>query len=205
MASIASPYGLRPVAKIGSTPMNHGTRDFKLLANNTAAIYLGDVIQVTAGNPVAMQAAPTTASAGVVGICVGVRYSLPQSMGGAVMFGQYLPANAINAGYTDVWVMVVDDPNTVFQVQGTGLGSFAGGPFAAIGKNVALENFGGNAQTGVSTVRAAVGANGAGLVTTNTVGFRIVGLLGGYESDAFPEFLVKFNGATHSYNNPLGA
>lgn len=202
MSAIASPYGLRPVAKIGYNPMTHGQREFKVSANNAAAMYVGDIIQLTAGQPAAMGATPTTASAGVVGVCVGVRYSLPQAMGGAVMFGQYLPANAINAGYTDVWVVVVDDPNTIFQVQASGAIS---APAGVIGRNVPVGNFGGNAATGVSTVRAETGANGVGAVTTNTVGFRIVGVVGGTEGDAFPELLVKFNGATHSYNNPLGA
>jgi hypothetical protein len=206
MSAISSPYGLRPVKKLGDTPMTHGAREIKLSTNNAAAIYTGDIIQLTsAGNPQSLSATPTTSTAGVVGVCIGVRYSLPQSMGGAVMFGQYLPAGAITAGYTDVWIMVADDPNTIFQVQGSAaFGTLTNGAHGAIGKNAALGNFGGSASTGVSTVNLVVGANGASLASTNTLAVRVIGFVPGTENDTFPELLVKFNAGVHSYNAPLG-
>jgi hypothetical protein len=207
MASVSSPYGLRPVKKVGDTPMNHGTREFKVSTNNSAAIYTGDVIQLTsAGNPQSLSATITTGTtAGVVGVCVGVRYSLPQSMGGAVMFGQYLPSGAITAGYTDVWVMVVDDPNTLFACQGSAaFGTLTNGAYGAIGKNAALGNFGGSTATGNSTVNVVVGANGGSLANTATLAVRIVGVVPGTENDTYPELLVKFNGSAHSYNFTTG-
>jgi len=207
MASIASPYGLRPAKKLGDTPMTHGQREIKLSTNNSAAIFTGDIIVLSsAGNPSAATATPTTSTAGIVGVCVGVRYSLPQSMGGAVMFGQYLPANAITAGYTDVWVMVCDDPNTLFVVQGSAaFGTLTNGSHGAIGKNAALGNFSaGNTATGNSGVNLTVGTNGASLATTNTLAVRVVGVVPGTESDSFPELLVKFNQGVHSYQAALG-
>ena len=74
----------------------------------------------------------------------------------------------------------------------------------AIGKNAALGNFGGSATTGLSTMNLVVGANGGSLAATTTLAMRIVDVVRGTETDAFPEFLVKFNVGVHSYTNPLG-
>lgn len=207
MASVASPYGLRPVAMQGGQAMVHGTREIKLSTNNATAIYVGDVIQLSAaGNPQPLTATPTTATAGVVGVCIGVRYSVPASSGGMVQHGQYLPANAItNLSYTDVYVLVCDDPDMLFQVQGSAaFGSLTNGAHGARGKNAALGNFGGSATTGLSTVNVVVGANGGSLASTNTLAVRIVGVVPGTESDTFPELIVKFNHGVHSYYAPLG-
>lgn len=205
MASSASPYGLRPVNKLNGGVMNHAMREFKMTTNSSTAIYTGDIIAIASGQPSALTATPTTSSAGVVGVCMGVRYTLPAASGGAVMWGQYLPADAITNGYTNVYILVCDDPNQVFQVQGEAIGSFSGGALAAVGRNVALENFGGSTTTGLSTIRADTGVNGAAIATTATLAMRIVGVVPGTESDTYCELLVKFNGATHSYNNTTGA
>ena len=205
MAKTASPYGLRPVNQIGGQPFTSGTREYKLSTNNTVAIYTGDIIQLTnAGNPQPLAATITAGTtAGVVGVCVGVRYVNPTTK--QSMWGQYLPANAITGGFTDVYVMVCDDPNTIFQVQGSAaFGTLTNGANGAIGKNAALGNFGGNTTTGLSTVNAVVGTNGGSLANTATLAVRIVGVVAGTEEDAFPELLVKFNGAAHSYNFATG-
>jgi hypothetical protein len=204
MAKVASPYGLRPVKLIGAQSNSGSIREFKLSTNNATAFFNGDLIQLTAaGNPQPLTATPTTASAGVVGACVGVRYVNPGTK--QPLFGQTLPANAITAGYTDVFIRVTDDPDMLYQVQGSAaFGTLTNGADGAIGKNAALGNFGGVAATGNSTVNLVVGANGGSLAATNTLAVRIVDVVPGTELDAFPEFLVKLNGAVHSYNNPLG-
>lgn len=205
MARVLSPYGLRPVKMIGGSPFADANREFKLSTNNSAAIYTGDIIQLTnAGNPQALAATITAGTtAGVVGVCVGVRFVNPSTR--QSLYAQYLPANAITAGYTDVFIMVADDPNTEFRVQGSAaFGSLTNGAAGAIGKNAALGNFGGNIATGLSTVNVIVGSNGGSLANTNTLAVRITGVVPGTELDPFPELLVKFNGAAHSYNFATG-
>lgn len=207
MASVASPYGLRPVSMQGGQPMVHGTREIKLSTNNAAAIFVGDVIQLTsAGVPQSLSATPTTATTGIVGVCVGVRYTVPAAVGGGVFMGQTLPANSItNSGYTNVYVMVTDDPDMLFQVQGSAaFGSLTNGADGARGKNAALGNFGGSAFTGLSTVNVVVGANGGSLALTNTLAVRVVGVVPGTELDNFPELIVKFNHGVHSYYTSTG-
>lgn len=206
MASTASPYGLKPVNLIGGLPFSGSTREFKVSTNNSAAIFAGDVIQLTsAGNPQALTATITTGTtAGVVGVCVGVRYVNPTTK--QPMWGQYLPSGAITAGYTDVYVMVADDPNTVFQVQGSAaFGTLTNGAAGAVGKNAALGNFSaGSTATGNSAVNVVVGANGGSLANTATLAVRVIGVVAGTESDTYPELLVKFNGSAHSYNFTTG-
>lgn len=214
MANTASPYGLRPVKLIGSQQYAGAFREFKLSTNNTAAIFNGDVIQLTsAGNPQALTSTPVAvkipataadATAGVVGVCVGVRYVNPATK--QQMFGQYLPANAITAGYTDVYIRVADDPDLIFQVQGSAaFGTLTNGAAGAIGKNAALGNFSaGNTATGNSGVDLVVGTNGGSLASTSTLAMRIIDVVPGTENDAYPELLVKFNVGVHSYNNSLG-
>lgn len=218
MASVASPYGLKPISLIGSQFNNNSAvREYRVAADTTA-FFVGGLIQLSsvglpatvATTPVAINI-PTTSSnatAGIVGVCVGIRFV--NTLTRQALFSQTLPINATTAGYTDIWVQVYEDYDGVFQIQGSAaLGTLASGTNgsnwqAAVGKNAALGNFGGSATTGLSTMNLVVGANGGSLAATSTLAMRIVDVVRGTESDAFPEFLVKFNIGVHSYSNPLG-
>lgn len=206
MASIASPYGLKPVNLIGGQPYAGSTREVKLSTNNTAGMFNGDIIQLTsAGNPQALTATITTGTtAGVIGVMVGCRYVNPATK--QSNWAQYVPANAITNGYTDVYVMVADDPDLVMQVQGSAaFGTLTNGAAGAIGKNAALGNFSaGSTTTGNSAVNLTVGTNGGSLANTNTLAMRIIGVVPGTENDAYPEILVKWNFGAHSYNAATG-
>lgn len=209
MASVASPYGFKPVSLIGSQSNNNSAvREYKVVADTTALYTGGLVVLSSAGLPSIVASTPTTSTAGIVGVCVGVRFVNPATK--QPLWSQTLPINATTAGYTDIWVQVYEDYDGVFQVQGSAaLGTFNSGTNGsgwpgAVGKNAALGNFGGSATTGLSTMNLVVGANGASLATTNTLAVRIVDVVRGTESDSFPEFLVKFNIGVHSYNNALG-
>ena len=218
MANVASPYGLNPINLIGGQAFNGGViREYKVASNNTAAIFNGDLVVLSsAGLPSAVGSTPTAidipnaanATAGIVGVCVGARYV---DATGVSQYANYLPANSITAGYTDVYVRVMDDPDALFQVQGTAaLGTFNSGTDGsgwpgAVGKNAAL-GFGtsGNTKTGKSGVNLVVGANGSSLAATTTLAVRIVDVVDGTQTDDYPEFIVKLNLGVHSYNNPLG-
>jgi len=206
MSSVASPYGLKPVNMIGGQPYSGAFREIKLSTNNSAAIFAGDVIALSsAGNPAALTATITTGTTvGVIGVCVGVRYVNPATK--QSNWGQYLPANAITGGYSDVYIRVVDDPDAIFQIQGSAaFGSLTNGADGAIGKNAALGNFSaGNVATGNSAVNLVVGANGGSLANTATLAMRIVGVVSETATDTFPELLVKFNQGAHSYYGATG-
>jgi len=218
MASVLSPYGLKPVALLGSQSNNNSAvREFKVAADTTA-FYVGALIvlsaaglpSVVASSPVAVKVPATSADAtpGIVGVCTGIRFVNPTTK--QSLWAQTLPINATTAGYTDIWVQVYEDYDGVFQIQGSAaLGTIGSGTNgsnwpAAVGKNAALGNFGGSATTGLSTMNLVVGANGGSLAATSTLAMRIVDVVRGTESDSYPEFLVKFNVGVHSYTNSLG-
>jgi hypothetical protein len=201
MAATSTPYGLKPVNLIGGQAFNGGViREIVLSTNNSAAFYTGDLIQLSsAGNPQALAATITTGTtAGVLGVCVGVSYVDPNLK--YQVYGQYLPANAITGGYTNVTIHVCDDPDQLYQIQGSAaFGTLTNGAAGAIGKNAALGNFGGNATTGLSTVNLVVGSNGGSLANTATLAMRVVDVVAATANDSYPDLIVKFNQGAHSY------
>jgi hypothetical protein len=219
MATVATPYGLRAVQAIGGRPFSGGTiREYKVSANNAAAIFNGDLVVLSsAGQPSAVGTSPVAvkipataadATAGIVGVCVGARYVNSE---GQPTENHSLPANLVTGGATEVFVKVMDDPAALFQVKGSAaLGAFNSGTAGsgwpgAIGKNAAL-GFGtaGSTSTGNSGANLVVGTNGASLAATSTLAVRIVDIVKGTEADAYPEFIVKLNVGVHSYDNSLG-
>ena len=166
----------------------------------------------SAGNPDCINSSPSAikipatssdATAGIVGTCVGVRYIDPVLK--YEVFGQYLPAAAITAGYTKVFIIVCDDPDQLYQIQGSAaFGTLTNGANGAVGKNAALGNFGVNATTGKSTVNLVVGTNGGSLASTPTLAMRVVDVVSETATDTYPDLIVKFNVGVHSYNNSLG-
>jgi hypothetical protein len=203
MAASVTPFGLKPYSMQGGQSFTGGTiREIKLSTNNATAMFNGDIIQLTAaGNPQPLTATPTTATAGVIGVCVGARFVDPILK--QQLFAQFVPANAITSGYTEVYVRVVDDPDQLYLVQAaTAVGTLTNGAFGAIGKNGALGNFGGSTTTGNSTINLVSGTNWASLASTNTFAVRVVDIV--TPSDAIPELVIKFNQGVHSYYAPLG-
>lgn len=213
MAATSSPYGLKPINLIGGQAFNGGViRDIVLSDNVATAFYTGAVIVLdSVGNPSTIAATPTAinipgaanATAGIVGVCVGVSYVDPNLK--YQVFAQYLPANAISGGYTNVAIRVCDDPDQLYQIQGNAaFGSLTNGPAGAVGKNAALTGFGGNATTGLANTALIVGSNGGSLAATTTLAMRVVDVVAESALDAYPDLIVKFNVGVHSYTNPLG-
>lgn len=189
MAATASPYGLIPVNLIGGQHFNGGaTRDVPMTVNSATAIYTGDVIIVgaaSAGQPSAATATVTTSTGGVLGVCVGVSYVDPVLK--YVVYSQYLPANAVTAGYTNIMIRVNDDKDQIYQVQGAG--SIAS---TTRGYQAALGNFGGSATTGRSTINLVAPAR------TATLAMRVIDFIDA--GSAFTDVLVKFNTGVHMYD-----
>jgi hypothetical protein len=191
MATVASPYGLRPINLIGGRPNPGGAmREVPMgpTGNTGTAIYTGDIILIgasAAGQPTAASATPTTSTGGVIGVCVGVSYVDPVLK--YVVHAQYLPANAVNNGYTNIIVKVNDDPQQLYQIQAAG--SVAS---TTRGYQVAVENFGGSTATGLSTLRAGTPAR------TNSLALRVVDFVDA--GSAFTDLIVKFNTGVHMYD-----
>lgn len=199
MSATSAPYGLKAVMLLGSQQFAGAMREIPMAVNSATGFFFGDLVNITAGTPAAITATPTTAASAAtpVGVFVGVRYTdatLHQEQ-----HAQYLPANAISAGATKVFIQVVDDPDALFLVQ-------ANGPIARsqVGLNATLTNFSaGNVQFGVSKVQLDTVTPAA----TATFAVRIVDLVEGPMStagDAYTDCIVKFNVGVHAYNNGTG-
>ena len=212
MAATASPFGLKPVQLIGGQTFNGGViREFRLPSNVATAYFTGSVIYMnTNGVPTPISATPVApkytatssdGTAGILGVCVGVRFVNPAT--NQPLYAQTLPANAITAGYTDVFIRVCDDPDQLYSIQAaTVVGSKTNGAIGAIGQNAALSGFSGSATTGLANTALDTGSNWGSCASTTTLAMRIVDII--TPSDAYPEVLVKFNHGVHSYVNPLG-
>jgi hypothetical protein len=200
---------------IGGQSFTGGTiREYLMTTNNSAAIYNGDLVQLgaaAAGQPTVVTATPTTSSVGIVGVCVGVRYQLAGQQLGYPLFAQYLPANAVTAGYTNIFIRVVEDPDQLYQVQS--LGSIS---YGSIGKTIALANFsaGTGSSTGNTTSGNSVVALSATVANTSALACKIVDLVnssstfgGNFPSnpgDAYTDCIVKLNFGVHSYYQSAG-
>ena len=215
MATVSSPYGLKPVSMIGGQSFTGGTiREYLLTTNNSAAIFNGDLVQLgasAAGQPTVVTSTPTTSTAGIIGVCVGVRYQLAGQQLGYPLFAQYLPAGAVNAGYTNIFIRVIEDPDQLYQVQSLGSVSYG-----SIGKTVALANFaaGTSGATGSTTTGNSLVALSATIANTNALACKIVDLVnssstfgGNFPSnpgDAYTDCIVKLNFGVHSYYQSAG-
>lgn len=190
MALVASPYGLRPINRLGGTSYNGGSvRMIPMTVNHATQINTGDVIVIgaaSAGQPSAATATVTTSSAGVLGVCMGVQYVDPTLK--QQQFSLFLPGGAVTAGYTNILIHVNDDPDQLYQLQSAG--SVAR---TVQGKFCALENFG-SGTYGNSTIRGATPAN------TATLAMRIVDFAS-TPGDAFTDLIVKFNTGVLMWDN----
>jgi len=206
MASVASPYGLKPVNEIGGLPYAGSTRTFLIDPAGTASsIYNGSPVYVNANGYLAVATAtgadattngfPTgTANTGIVGVFVGCTYVNAQ---GQQIYAQYYPTGVTGV----IQAYVVDDPNAVFQVQSAGTVAQT-----ALGANVFFSTSAvatGSTTTGNSTASVVAGAS----AVTTSAAFRVVGFVNSPTStvgDAYTDILVKINPGYHSYTNAVG-
>ena len=206
MASVASPYGLKPVNLIGGLPYAGSTRSFAFdPAGYAANVFNGSLVYVKSTGYIELVSATgadattnvwpigSSSQTGTVGVFVGCSYTNSQ---GQTVFSQYYPSSALNGV-----AFVVDDPNAVFQIQSAGSVTQA-----ALGANTFFTTSAvvtGNTTSGNST--ASIVAGSAAIQTT--AGFRIIGFVNGPTStvgDAFTDVLVKINPGWHSYNQVAG-
>ena len=200
MATVAAPYGLKPVNLIGGLPYAGSTRQIKIASGYASNLFNGQIVRIGTDGTIQLMVNEGTAAdaftAGTVGVFVGCTYTDPTLK--YKLNSQFWPTGTVAS---DAMAYVVDDPNAVFQVQSAGsLAQTALGmnvPLAAVQSSSTGSTQNGNSNTAVSATAAA----------TTGISLRIVDFVNGPFSqvgDAYTDVLVKFNPVAHSYNNPLG-
>ena len=200
MSATATPYGFKPVNEIGGLPYAGSTRQIKIASGYASNIFYGQVVSIVAAGTIEVVTTngdnSTPFPAGTIGVFVGCTYTNPTTK--QLTFAQYWPTGTVAS---DAMAYVVDDYNTLFQVQAAG--SLAQ---ATLGSNAIL-----NAVQSTSTGSTLTGNSNTALSTsvgvTSGIAFRIVDFVESTTStvgDAFTDVLVKFNPVAHSYNNPTG-
>lgn len=200
MSATATPYGFKPVNEIGGLPYAGSTRQIKIASGYASNIYYGSVVSIVAAGTIQVVTTngdnSTPFPAGTIGVFVGCTYTNPSTK--QLTFAQYWPTGTVAS---DAMAYVVDDYNTLFQVQADG--SLAQ---TALGSNAILA-----AVQSTSTGSTTTGNSNTALSSTTAVtsgyAFRIVDFVESTTStvgDAYTDVLVKFNPVAHSYNNPTG-
>jgi hypothetical protein len=199
MASSATPYGLKPVKKLGGEPWNGAFNTYLIdPAGEATNIFNGQVVQVGTDGYIAIvtdvgsNADPFPA--GTVGVFVGCEYVNAQ---GQLIHSQYYPSAYAAPTGTAIKAFVVDDPDVLFQAQ-----LDASSAQTVLGGNVPLAAVQ-STSTGSTTTGNSTSALDADDVATATVAFKIVGFVSPI-GDAYPDVLVKFNPSSHAYLAGLG-
>ena len=148
MANVLEKFGLRPSRQLNGSPFINAQNRYRIAANNTTAIFQGDlVIPTTSGNITRYVAGTSNA---VVGVFNGCFYTDPTTQ--KPTFKNYYPAST-NA--SDIIAFVVDGPDTVFEINANL--SFV---VADLFQNYSVTNVTGSTLTGISQVQLDVGTSG---------------------------------------------
>jgi hypothetical protein len=201
MATVAAPYGLRPINRVDGMPYAGATDTFLIdPAGEATNIFYGQVVIIGADGYIALSTATGAditsnnlggSGVGAIGVFVGCEYINAQ---GQVINAQYYPSGTDNGG--EIKAKVITDPSVAFQAQLDGSGAqtvLGNNTFFAAAQSTST----GSTATGNST--SALDAT----VQTAAAAFRIVDFVS-EPGDAFTDVLVKFNPSAHSYLNNVG-
>ena len=196
--TVSAPYGLKPVNLIGGQVFAGSTRLMQIASGYATNIFYGDLVKRVSDGTIEKDTGTTTATP--VGIFLGVRFT--NSSTGQVQQQQFYPASqAIKSG-TQIFAVVADDPDTLFQVAVvSGTTVITGVGISAIGNNATLVQNAGSTTSGNSAVAILDST-----ATTNTLPIRIIDVVRdtATAADNFPEVIVKINATMHQYNNATG-
>ena len=197
--TISAPYGLKPVNLIGGQVFAGSTRLMEIASGYATNIFYGDLVKRVSDGTVEKDTGTTTATP--CGVFLGVQFTNAST--GQVQQQQFYPASTAIKSGTQIFAVVADDPDTLFQVVSCSSGTtVAAIGKSAIGNNIALIQNAGSTITGNSAVAIDEGTQD----TTSSLPIRIIDVVRDTATgaDAFVEFIVKININTHQYTNPTG-
>ena len=196
--TVSAPYGLKPVNLIGGQVFAGSTRLMQIASGYATNIFYGDLVKRISDGTIEKDAG--TATATPCGIFLGVQFTNGST--GQVQQQQFYPASQSIKSGTQIFAVVADDPDTLFQVAVVSSGTtISGVGITAIGNNATLVQNAGSTTSGNSAVAILDST-----ATTNTLPIRIIDVVRdtATAADNFPEVIVKINATMHQYNNALG-
>ena len=196
--TVSAPYGLKPVNLIGGQVFAGSTRLMQIASGYATNIFYGDLVKRVSDGTIEKDTGTTTATP--VGIFLGVSFT--NSSTGQVQQQQFYPASQSIKSGTQIFAVVADDPDTLFQVAVvSGTTTISGVGITAIGNNATLVQNAGSTTSGNSAVAILDST-----ATTNTLPIRIIDVVRdtATAADNFPEVIVKINATMHQYNNATG-
>ena len=196
--TISAPYGLKPVNLIGGQVFAGSTRLMEIASGYATNIFYGDLVKRITDGTIQKDTGTTTATP--CGVFLGVSFT--NSSTGQVQQQQFYPASQAIATGTQIFAVVADDPDTLFQVAVvSGTTVISGVGITAIGNNATLVQNAGSTTTGDSKVALLDST-----ATTSSLPIRIIDVVRdtATAADNFPEVIVKINATMHQYNNSTG-
>jgi len=148
MANTLGKFGLRPARQLNGSPFINAQNRYRIAANNTTAIFQGDLVIPTTSGQITRYVAGT--SNAVVGVFNGCFYTDPTTQ--KPTWRNYYPAST-NA--SDIIAFVIDGPDTVFEIDANA--SFA---VADLFQNYSVTNVSGSTLSGISQVQLDVTTSG---------------------------------------------
>ena len=196
--TVSAPYGLKPVNLIGGQVFAGATRLMQIASGYATNIFYGDLVKRISDGTIEKDVGTTTATP--CGIFLGVSFT--NSSTGQIQQQQFYPASqAIKSG-TQIFAVVADDPDTLFQVAVVSSGTtISGVGISAIGNNATLVQNAGSTTTGNSGVAILDST-----ATSGSLPIRVIDVVRdtATAADNFPEVIVKINATMHQYNNATG-
>ena len=197
--TVSAPYGLKPVNLIGGQVFAGATRMMQIASGYATGIFYGDLVKRISDGTIEKDVGTSTATP--CGVFLGVSFTNAST--GQVQQQQFYPASQQIKSGTQIFAVVADDPDTLFQVVScSGTTVVAGMGISAIGNNIALIQNAGSTTTGNSAVAIDEGTQ----ATTSSLPIRIIDVVRetATGADTFVEFIVKINATMHQYNNSTG-
>ena len=197
--TVSAPYGLKPVNLIGGQVFAGATRQMQIASGYATNIFYGDLVKRIADGTIEKDVG--TAAATPCGVFLGVSFTNAST--GQVQQQQFYPASQQIKSGTQIFAVVADDPDTLFQVVSCSSGTtVAAMGISAIGNNIELIQNAGSTTTGNS----AVAINEGTQAVTSSFPIRIIDVVRDTATgtDSFVEFIVKINATMHQYNNSTG-
>lgn len=191
MANTLAPFGLRAIGSLNSTTPNFQTGRYFIKKSYATAIGFGDLVVTLTGGNIGYVGAYTAGTSHVLGVFAGCEPYFDTTLQ-QVVFKPWYAGTESPSG--DIAVQIIDDPNTIFQMQ------VSGGPMlynTDRGKNADITNVAGvNTSTGMS----GMALDYSTVALTGTLPLRMIGLSTGAFAGVDPTMPLSSQTANNYVN-----